>query len=344
MGLAFTGTERAEVAELRRFLAAAFGTPDTAPFLDGPLLEWKYFCPRPGWSGPRSYLLRQGRDIAAHGCAHPVRFLTPAGEVTSTRIIDWAAAGGAPGAGVLLFRKFAALADTLLAVGGTRETQAILPRIGFERVGELRVYARPVRPWRQFRARPEGGWKRAARLARNAAWTMRPLAGVGAEWSAEPVTRFGSLPLPGPRLKMTVARRSDELLSTMLGCPSAALSGFQIRRAEAVRGYFLLSRVRGQTRIADLWIDSNAPADWRTAYSLAARAARGDPATAEVMAAACDPFECAAIQANGFVARGAEPVFLYDPQRRLAGAPPLRITLLDGDEFYLDNPDYPFLT
>ncbi len=339
MALAFTGTARTEVAELRRFLAGAFGTGEGAPFLDTCLLEWKYFCERPGWAGARSYIVRRGDAIAAHGCAHPVRFLAPAGAVSSTRVIDWAAAGAVPGAGVLLLSKFAGLADTLLALGGSPETRAILPKVGFRHVGELRMYARPVRLWRQLRLRGGNLGRSVARLARNLAWKARPLAGAPAGWLARKVTRFGEIPVPSPFDGVTVAERTSELLNAMLCCPGAFMEGYEILREGATAGYFLLSRVRGQARIADLWVENG---EWRAAYALAARAAAANPETVEVMAACATMEEREAIEAAGFAGRGSEPVFLYDPAGRLRT--PLRITLLDGDEFYLDNPDYPFLT
>jgi hypothetical protein len=116
MPLTFLPTTRDEVPELTKFLTGAFQLPADAPFVEERLLEWKYFAPHPEWTGPRSYALRQDAKFAAHGCAHPVAFLTRTGVVTSMRVIDWAAIPEAPGSGVLLFRRFAALAETLFAV------------------------------------------------------------------------------------------------------------------------------------------------------------------------------------------------------------------------------------
>ena len=131
MPLTFVPTGRDDVPELVRFLTSVFGLRDDAPFVAKDLVEWKYFAAHPYWDGPRSYLLKHDGKLAAHGCAHPATFLPPGRAVTSTRVIDWAAGSGVPGAGVLLFRKFASLADTLFAVGGSPETQSIFPKSGF---------------------------------------------------------------------------------------------------------------------------------------------------------------------------------------------------------------------
>jgi hypothetical protein len=338
MPLSFVPTGRDDVPELLKFLTGAFGLRGDAPFVARDLIEWKYFAPRPYWDGPRSYLLKQDGKLAAHGCAHPAAFVTPRGTVTSTRVIDWAAGAGVPGAGVLLFRKFAALADTLFAVGGSPETQSILPKIGFRRVGELSLYALPVRPLRQFLRRPQKDARAAARLVRNLAWRRIPRVGEAQRFSAVPVERFISLLEPGPAAEFTPARRSPELLNYMQACPGAVFRGFVIREGLNERGHFMLSRVGGQTRIVDIRIE----VDWKAAFALAVREAARDPETCEIAAAASTDRLREAILANGLRPRGAEPVFLYDPKRLLADAAPLSVQLLDGDECYLNNPAYPF--
>ncbi|HVX67320.1 MAG TPA: hypothetical protein VHA11_11990 [Bryobacteraceae bacterium] len=338
MGLAFSPTAPDQVDRVRAFLAAAFGAAETAPFLNPAFVEWKWFAPRPGWNGPRSFVLAQGSALAAHGYAWPVTFLAPGGEVTSTRVCDWAGEPKSPGAGVLLFRKFGTLADTLLAVGGSAETQAILPRMGFARTGELALYARPVRPFAQLAARPVRDVRAAARLARNLWWSRHPAAIGSQGLEAVRVERFGPVPVPQPGPENTPARRDPELLNCMLACPAAVFAGYEIRAAGAVCGYFVLARVNGQARIADLWTTR----EWPAAYALALGTAARDPATCEVAAAASSALRRRAIEACGFHARGADPIYLFDPQRRLAGAPPLDVQLLDGDECCLNNPEYPF--
>jgi hypothetical protein len=152
--------------------------------------------------------------------------------------------------------------------------------------------------------------------------------------------RFASVPLPASTPEATCARRTPELLNYMLACPGAAFSGDEIRASGDAAGYFLLARVNGQARIADLWTTG----DWPSAYALALRTAAADPATCEVAAAASTAARRTAIEACGFQPRGADPIFLYDPHRRLAASPPLDLQLIDGDECCLNNPGDPFWT
>src|SRR5207302_6231726 len=108
----------------------------------------------------------------AHGCAWPVRLEAQSGEHQAICLIDWASARGAPGMGIMLVRKMAELAPILLSIGGSGMTRQIMPRIGFKQCGELASYVRVLRPFRQFRVRPEArNFKSILRLIRNTAWS-----------------------------------------------------------------------------------------------------------------------------------------------------------------------------
>lgn len=118
-------------------------------------------------------MVRDGA-IVAHGCAWPVpRF-------NAICLIDWASAQSAPGMGIMLARKMAQLAPVMLSIGGSEMTQQIMPKIGFVAKGELLTYARVLRPWKQFRTRPDShGLKSIAQFARNAVWSLAPVALTG---------------------------------------------------------------------------------------------------------------------------------------------------------------------
>src|SRR5439155_10140522 len=74
-----------------------------------------------------------------------------------------------------------------LSIGGSEATRHIMPRIGFERVWEQRIYARVLRPFRQFRTRPGSKTPREiARLLRNTAYWLAPKA-IANTWSAREV-------------------------------------------------------------------------------------------------------------------------------------------------------------
>jgi hypothetical protein len=138
--------------------------------------------------------------------------------------------------------------------------------------------------------------------------------------------------------------RDAEYLNYWLRCPAAEVLAYQILHEGAFKGYFLLSRVGGQTRIADIRLDSGDAGQWTVAYSLASRAAAELPETCEVLAVASTPLASESLTASGFRNRGTAPLFLYDPQKKLAGAPPIFWNMIEGDAAYLHDPAYPYVT
>ncbi|HTS66839.1 MAG TPA: hypothetical protein VMH28_32670 [Candidatus Acidoferrales bacterium] len=335
---------------LVRFLLSAFQLPPESPFVRPDLLQWKYDQPRPDFSGPRSYVWKGGSgEITAHACLCPVTYCLPGGEIRGSYLIDWAASRSSPGAGVSLLRTLAKGFDVLLAVGGSPETVAILPKLGYRRVSDLQFFARVVQPWRQFRSDPfPRGWKAPARLVRNTLRSRAGLPPIPPDWSAHPVASFdmSCQPLLEARVHSPFpsTRRTPGLMNYLIACPAALYSAALVRQKGELRGWYVVSRAGGQSRIADLWLDSNLVSDWAAAYSLALRAAAGDPATCEVVAAASIPLAIEAAAAAGLRPHHTEPVFALDPKLLLSSAPAINATFLESDLAYHLNPAYPYLT
>ena len=346
--LEFTATTPRDQTAVTRFLISAFHSAPDAPFVDPNLQAWKYFESRPDHVGSRSYILRQAERIVAHGAVYPVSFLTANGEVTSSRVIDWAADVRAPGAGISLFRKLAALRESALAVGGTEQTLEILPNVGFEHRGNLDIYARVVRPARQVLRQRWRNWKVPLRFARNFCWSLRPYSSHRGHWSAARVQSFDETLSPviesRRRAPWTVGSRSIPVLNYYLRCPVGNVAAFLISRNTNSEGYFILSRLAGQSRIADLWIASTVLADWTAAVGLAARTAAADPACVEIMAAGSVELVRRALESNGFVTRRRDPILILDPRESLPKEVPLFLTLIDGDEWLVSDPENPYLT
>jgi hypothetical protein len=320
----------------------------TAPFLQPELLNWKYDQPRPDWRGSRSYGWMAGEEIAAHACICPVTYRLPVGqEITGSHFIDWAAGRRVVGAGGLVLRKLASMFDVLLAIGGSSDTQQVLPRLGFQVAGEIALFARVMRPWRQFRTDPfPRGWKAGPRLARNWLWSRTQPPEAPAKWTYSPITAFdsnhetlfeASVPFPA-------TRRTSALMNYWLRCPGAAVSAYLVRDGSGLKGWFLLSRIAGVMRIADLRVLSAEVADWEAAFALATRAAYTDPLGCELAAAAAMPLAAAAIRRNGFRLRKTDPVFVLDPKGVLRGHMPVEITMMESDAAYLYTPAYPYLS
>jgi len=86
------------------------------------------------------------------------------------------------------------------------------------------------------------------------------------------------------------------------------------------------------------------PREWIVAYRLAAKAAAELPETCEILAVASTPLARESLTASGFHNRGSAPLFLYDPQKKLAGAPPIFWNMIEGNAAYLHDPAYPYVT
>ena len=347
MAFQFSGSSGQDLSDVSALLQRAFGTASDAQAVQPALMRWKYLEPRPDWSGSRGYVLRKDGRLVAHACAYPITLLASGGPVRADHMGDWAADPADPGAGTLIWRYLSELTPVMLTVGGSQPTRQLLPRMRYRQQHTWDLYARPVRPWQQFRTDPfQRGWKQPARILRNFARSLRPLSGHQG-WSVRKVQRFGDA--IGPALQARAAYpfvragRSPELLNYFLACPAAAFSGYLLMEGQEVQGWFLLSRVAQQVRIAEMWVARPEPAAWRIAYALAAETAAADPACCEIAAGSSTDLGRQAIAANGFQLREAEPVFVYDPQHLLEGVN-LQLEMIDGDVAFFHNPAYPYLT
>jgi hypothetical protein len=325
MSLRFRATEPDEADRVREFLAGVFHMAITAPAFEPSLIHWKYYQPRPDWQGSRSYVLERNGEIVSHGCVWPMPFNTTSGIVSACQIIDWAAAPAAPGAGMLLRREIEKMVAVSVAIGGSPDSRKVIPGSGYATVGSFRKFVRIVRPFRQFRRRPEPRLGRnLAKLARNALWSMAPI----------PNSVGQSLGLPAS--SFTATARSAELYRYLLDCPTGSLSAFVLKKAGSEADCFLLNQVDGQTRIADLQAT-----DWLEGVIAATRAAAAIPETCEIVANTSLDALAEALHQAGYRLRGEQPIFVLDRSKAL-GAAELHITPADYDDFFARFPGAPF--
>ncbi len=321
-----------------RFLRTVFGVGETHRMFQPDVLRWKCFTPHPFWEGSRGYALRSKGEIAAFGCLVPCRFLTGSGVTASCDVIDWAASKAVPGAGIMLYRHIQGLTGTMINIGGTADARNVLPKIGFQARAEVRHYTRVLRPWRHFRMADRKDWKSPLRLARDYRELGRAARGSGSALTARRVSGFEGAPaeaFPDPSItRQVVCARTPESLGYSLACPAGKIEAHLLERSHTPAGYFLLNRVGRQCRIADLWIRSADRRAWAEAYTTATAAARTDPQTTEVTVAASAPLQTSALEHAGYRQTHAEPVFVLDPDGRLAGPNDLAVSLLENDGFY----------
>jgi hypothetical protein len=323
--------------DVMRFLRTVFGVSAQHRMFQADVVRWKCFVPHPFWEGSRGYALRYRGEIAAFGCVVPCRFLTGSGTVASCNAIDWAASKAVPGAGILLYKHIQGLSGTMINIGGTDDARQVLPRIGFQARTEIHHYTRVLRPWRHFRQTDQRDWKSPLRLARDYRELGRA-AHAGAALTAHRVDRFDDVPAelwPDPSVMgQVVCARTAASLNYFLACPAAKMDAYVLERDGAGVGYFLLSRVGGECRVADLWIRSADRAVWTEALAVATAVARTDSQVARITAAATLPLQTEALEKAGYRRTHAEPVFVQDPEGRLGGRKDLAVGLLENDGYY----------
>ncbi|CAN5782966.1 hypothetical protein BH18ACI4_BH18ACI4_17730 [soil metagenome] len=345
MTLAFEATTASDIDDVAAFLITGFNSPPDAVFARPEVLHWKYFEPGPEWDSSRSYVLRQENKIKAHCGVWPMNLSFQGERIDCICFLDWLSEKDLPGAGVMLKKKLMRLADTSVVVGGSADTRAVVPLIGFQHVGDVTTFARVVRPWKQFRSRPREAMGRgAARLLRNTGWSRIAGVSIDPQWSIKRVTRFDELPNNIIEGDYPAPIRDAKYLNYWLGTPAVEMAGFVILVRNEYHGYFLLSKVGGQARIADIRLRSNSVADWTAAYQLAALAAAEEPDICETVTIASTPLVREALASSGFRDRGSVPLFLADRKKRLESAPPIFLNMIDGDGAYLYDPTYPYVT
>jgi hypothetical protein len=341
--LAFHRTEPANLDALTTLLLAVFKAPQEATFANRQVLLWKYFESGPQGEGSRSYLLSNEEGLQAHCAVWPLNLHFSGKRVTCNCFIDWANRTDLPGAGFMLKKKLLKLSEVSIVVGGSADTRSIVPRLGFAQVGDVVLFSRVVRPWAQFRTRPrEPLWKGAARLVRNAYSSQTSAGSIPKGWRAVLVNSFDSVANIQNNSDCPTPWRDSRYLNYWLRCPAAKVLGYLILNEDSIIGTLLLSQVEGQTRIADIRLQSQNPDHWKAAYRVAAAAAAELPETCEVLAVASTPWAVESLTAGGFRDRGSVPLFLYDPQRKLANSQPIFWNMIEGDAAYLQDPDYPY--
>ncbi len=304
-------------------------------------LHWKYWQEREDWPGPRSYVLSNGDEIIAHGGIVPATVVWRSGRLAVIQMIDWAARADAGGAGVSLLKQVGRLVDGLLAIGGSAQTRQLLPHLGFRPHGAAVGYARALHPLQILRNGARVSWRLLPRLVRSAMWRLAAPNTGGSGWRSRPLdpAELGLLAsaLPQPRSRTAVLVRNEGMLRHALSCPVLPMRIYVIEKDECPRGYFLLALARGQVRIADCWVDSDAAADWHALIQCAVREAMRHPGAAELVTWSSDPLFSECLRETGFHARNVQPIQLLLRSGITLPVQSIRVQMLDTDAAYLDH-------
>jgi len=322
------------------FLTSTFSLSREEPFVQPPLLRWKYWDARDDTTAPRSVVIERDGHIVAHAGLWPVTIHTAEKTESGIHMIDWAADPKVPGAGVALLQRLTKSYDFVYAIGGSDMTRSILPKFGFRIAAQTLTWARPLRPWQQMLRHQSRDFRLPVRFARNVFWSRIPPRFNLSGWTVRDLdsdneTRAGIFAM--------AKERDESFFKYLQRCPVSRCLIYSIVKDRRSAGFFVLSILRDQTRMAGVWLQDATPDFWSIALQLAQDVARERTTTSEfVVRCSLESVGIAAAQ-TGMRLRDQTPVFLF--RKNNEGEPlPLQYQFCDNDAFFLEGLSPSFLT
>ena len=336
MKSSFRPTSVDDAVPLCQFLARVFGIPETAPSLLPVVMSWKYWDPRPDFAGPRSYILERDGVIVAHTGLWPMTFGSGENAVRGVHMIDWASAKESAGAGLALVQKLAGMFDFIVGIGGSEMTRKVLPAFGFVEYAQVWKGARPLRPVLQIATHQYKNWKLAPRLVRNTITSMKGdtphKIWLPKEIKPQDIARDLATGPDNARF----APRSPEFFEYFLRCPAGPVHLYGIFDGAEIKGHFAICLLRGQARIAGVWLREPTLESYTAAYFMAAGAARCLPGANEIAAVGTKGVSGEGAARAGFQVAEGPWVYLLDKKKKLSLPADFQFQPSDDDEAFLD--------
>jgi hypothetical protein len=336
MKSSFRPTSVEDVNPLCQFLARAFAFELTAPMLKPSVIAWKYWDRRGDFAGPRSYVLEKDGVIVAHAGLWPLTFGAGESAVRGIHMIDWASAKESAGAGLAIVQKLASIFDFIVGIGGSEMTRKVLPAFGFVQYRQVWRGARPLHPIQQAMTHQTRNWKLAPRLVRNAMMGMT---------GATPYRRWTASQIVPNEVAQDLqigpddahfAPRAPEFFEYILRCPAGPVTLHGIFDGGQLQGHFAICVLRGQARIAGVWLREPTEDRWTAAYFLAQKTASRLPGANEVVASGTEGASGAGAARAGFQVLDGPWVYLLDKKKKLSLPDDFQFQTSDDDEAFLD--------
>jgi hypothetical protein len=336
----FRATTPADRAQLSLLLTSAFDdVRPGASLLDPAVMAWKYWAPRGDWTDPRSYVLERDGRLIAHVAIWPITF-ERVNPMRGVQMLDWCSAKDAPGAGITLVQKLASMFDFIYSIGGSDMTLKVLPAFGFREVTQVWTAARPLRPLRQMLTHQAVNWKLAPRFLRNLVWAKSPPRRPSAGWKTVPLQ-----PSEIPReFHPCCPPRSREFFDYLLRCPSTKFELHGLANEQGLQGCFAIGLLRGQARIAGVWLQNPTEEHWRVAYLFAQQTAGRLKGASEVAARGSVGASGQAAAQAGLRIISQTPVYLLNKKGNFTLPKDFQFQLADDDAAFLDVGEASYLT
>ena len=364
IGRKITPLRRDDIPELSQFLISGFGEPATSSYFSHDVLAWKYFdgptsFPVPQRAdSPCSLIARSAGKIVAHlgicfrqfvisGDGTSENAATP---ISTMHAIDWLGSAVHPGSGSLLMLEAFKTCKTQFAVGGSAQSQALFPRLGFEPKGTVASFRRVLSPLHRLQTTDQRLFRRWAGATKDAAAVWRACLRGCVRPSPQtvelrPVTEF-TADIDGlvrkSSLRLVRCQRNHQLLNYLLRYPRSGFSGFTIhaprhapRHASGRMIGFALLKVTPHGRIqfgkiVDCWLDTDDASCWQAAIAALIDQLRAQSAD-DVKCYATHPSLHAALLANGFSKSGESKVCIRDTHHLLPRDLPFALSGFEAD-------------
>ena len=124
--------------------------------------------------------------------------------------------------------------------------------------------------------------------------------------------------------------RPPEFFEYLLRCPGMRTRLYGVQNKLGPKGHFAIGILRGQARVAGVWLRDPDRETWQAAFSLAQQAARRAGACEIVAAGTEGPSERLAIESGLHIVEHV-PVFLLNKKGKLAVPPDFQYQLSDYD-------------
>jgi len=313
-------TTARDLQPLRWFLARAFGTDLSAPFLNPALMCWKYWNGRSDWTGPRSFVVEKHGRITAHVGIWPVIMKLGRTIITGAQMIDWAATREHPASAVASLIYLADSYTFLYAIGGSAATRKILPAFGFREIG------------RQWRGIFVPGWRSAG----DAGSECEALLDTK-QWACEPSTPTGiqTFTLPDGSNSPWFPR-SPAFIEYLYRCPTARFQAYTVACAGEAKAYVISSIVKRQARVVGMWVRRQTDLDGLAAYCLVKRVLALTPEVRSVVVTA--PHSSHMVEsavAAGFQLVRSVPVQFFQTSDTFHPSPDFHFQMVDDDGSFL---------
>jgi hypothetical protein len=338
-------TSISDMSAVRQFLQGAFNTSYDAPFLDPAVMAWKYWDRRGDWDEPRAYVLERDGAIVAHAAICPLAL--GAGEVRGAQMIDWASARETPGTGLALVQKLAAMFDFIYSIGGSEMTRRVLPAFGFAEYTQQWNGARPLRPVRQILTHQNRNWKLAPRFVRSCLWAWpKGPEGLHKGWRSEEIAPDAiSDELHSTHVvDSCFSPRPPAFFEYLLRCPIARVRLYGIWDERELKGHFAVGVVRGQARVAGVWLRDPDSDAWKAAFYITQQVARRLEGVHEIVAAGTEGESEEGAARSGLRIVGHTPVYLLNKKGKLVLPPNFQFQLSDDDALFRDSGNYSYWT